>query len=360
MFRRVEEGLSPELEMTRFLNVHAPGLTPTVVGALQLRRGRAEPSTLAVLQAYVPNEGTAWTHAREELHRFFERVLTRHREAAAPEPAPATPLEAAHAEVPAAVQEVVGAYLDVAAQLGRRTADLHLALASETLDPAFVPEPYLSLDRRSKYQSMRNLAGKTLRELKLNLVRLPPRIAAPARLLAEDAGRTLKVFEPLLTHRMTGLRIRIHGDYHLDQVLHAGKDFVIVDFDGAEGETLIERRRKHSAVRDVAGMIRSFHYAAMTALLDGSVVREQDREAAAPWAEAWHRQISGSFLRAYLAVTGGAPFLPLPEELALVLQTHLLEKAFQELRDELDACGETVTIPLAAIAELVGVTPARS
>jgi maltose alpha-D-glucosyltransferase/alpha-amylase len=107
-------------------------------------------------------------------------------------------------------------------------------------------------------------------------------------------------------------------------------------------------------------MIRSFHYAAMTALLDGSVVREQDREAAAPWAEAWHRQISGSFLRAYLAAAGGAPFLPLPEELALVLQTHLLEKAFQELRDELDACGETVTIPLAAIAELVGVTPARS
>jgi len=360
MFRRVEEGLSPELEMTRFLNVRAPGLTPTVVGALQLRHGRAEPSTLAVLQAYVPNEGTAWTHAREELHRFFERVLTRHREAPAPDPAPATPLEAARAEVPAAVQEVVGAYLDVAAQLGRRTADLHLALASETIDPAFVPEPYLSLDRRSKYQSMRNLAGKTLRQLKLNLVRLPPRIAAPARLLAEDAGRTLKVFEPLLTHRMTGLRIRIHGDYHLDQVLHAGKDFVIVDFDGAEGETLIERRRKHSAVRDVAGMIRSFHYAALTALLDGSVVREQDREAAAPWAEAWHRQISGSFLRAYLAGTGEAPFLPLPEELALVLQTHLLEKAFQELRDELDACGETVTIPLAAIAELVGVTPART
>jgi maltose alpha-D-glucosyltransferase / alpha-amylase len=356
MFRRVEEGVSPELEMSRFLNQRAPDLSPTVVGALELRRGRAEPSTLAVLQAYVANEGTAWTHAREELHRFFERVLTRHRETPPPELAPVSPLETAAAEVPAALQEVIGAYLDVAAQLGRRTADLHLALASDPSDPAFVPEPYTSLDRRSKYQSMRNITGKTLRLLKANLARLPARIAPLAHTLADDPGRTLKVFEPLLTQRMTGLRIRIHGDYHLDQILHAGKGFVIVDFDGVDGETLEERRRKHSAFRDVAGMIRSFHFAAMSAWLDGSVVREQDRESAAPWAEAWHRRISGSFLRGYLAATSGASFIPTVSELPLVLHTHLIEKAFYELRDELVTCGETVTIPLAAIGELCGIS----
>jgi maltose alpha-D-glucosyltransferase/alpha-amylase len=353
MFRRIEEGVSPELEMNRILNVRAPGLSPQVVGALQLRRGRVEPSTLAVLQAFVPNEGTAWTHAREELRRFFERVLTRHRDAPPPEPAPPDLLEAARAEVPAAIQEVIGSYLDVAALLGRRTADLHLALASETVDPAFVPEPYSSLDRRSKYQSMRNITGKTLRLLKSNLSRLPARIVPLAHALADDPARTLKVFEPLLTHKLGGLRIRTHGDYHLDQVLHAGKDFVIIDFDGMDGETLAERRRKHSALRDVAGMTRSFHYAAMTALLDGSVVREQDRELAAPWAEAWHLRISGSFLRGYLSGTADAPFIPTAEELPLLLSTHIIEKAFQELRDELVACAETVTIPLVAIAARV-------
>jgi maltose alpha-D-glucosyltransferase / alpha-amylase len=354
LFRRIEEGVSPELEMSLFLNARAPGISPKVVGSLQLRRGRAEPSTLAVLQAFVPNEGTAWTHAREELHRFFERLVTRHRDLPPPESTPLNLLETARAEVPATLTEVIAAYLDVAALLGRRTADLHLALASQTADPAFAPEPYTPQDRRSKYQSMRNIAGKTLRLLKSNLARLPARIAPLAHVLAEDPGRTLKIFEPLLTQKQPVVRIRTHGDYHLDQILHAGKEFVILDFDGLEGETLVERRRKHSALRDVAGMIRSFHYAAMTALLDGSVVREQDREAATPWAEAWHRHISASFLRSYLAGTTGAPFIPTAEELPLVLQTHLIEKALQELRDELVACGETVTIPLAAIAELVG------
>src|SRR5262249_26159168 len=132
MFRRLEEGVSPELEMNRFLNRRAPGLSPAIVGAVERRRPRGGRTTLAALEAYVANEGTAWTHAREELRRFFERILTRQREDAPPDPTPRAPLALAQAEPPPAVRDVVGAYMDSVVLLGRRTADLHLALASNT------------------------------------------------------------------------------------------------------------------------------------------------------------------------------------------------------------------------------------
>jgi len=139
------------------------------------------------------------------------------------------------------------------------------------------------------------------------------------------------------------------------QVLYTGKDFVVIDFSGVAAETLVERRRKHSSMRDVAGMIRSFHYAAYMTLLDGSVVREEDRVMATPWAEAWYSWVSSAFLRAYLEATRGAAFIPSEEDLALVLTTHLLEKAFNELREELGRpASEVVSIPLMAIAQLVG------
>jgi maltose alpha-D-glucosyltransferase/alpha-amylase len=353
MFRRLDEGICPELEVSRFLNARAAGLSPEMVGAIELRRPRGEPITLAVLEGYVANEGTAWMHAREELRRFFERVLTRHREQPPPAAAPTRLLEVARSEPPPVVREVIGAYLDLAALLGRRTADMHLALASSAEDPAFAPEPYTTLNRRSKYQSMRNVVGKTLRLLRGNLGRIPLRALGSAQLLTNSPERSLKVFEPLLTQRLSGSRIRIHGDYHLEQVLYTGKDFVIIDFDGPPDEMLAERRRKHSALRDVAGMLRSFHFAAFRALLDSTVIRSEDRELAAPWADSWQRWISGAFLRSYLAATAGAPFIPAPQDLPLVLETHLLESTFSELSDQLERCDETVIIPLAAIRELV-------
>jgi maltose alpha-D-glucosyltransferase/alpha-amylase len=354
VFRRLEEGVSPELEMTRFLDEHAPGLTPPVVGIIEHQRPRAEPRTLAVLQAYVPNEGSAWTHAIGELGRYFERVLTRHRDAPPPDGAPLPLLDSAQAEPPPAVAAVIGAYRDSAALLGRRTAEMHLALASRPDEHAFRPEPYAPLDSRSKYQSMRNLVGKTLRALRGSLARMPARALHRARLVADSQERMLRLFDPMLTRRISGLRIRTHGDYHLGQVLYTGKDFVIIDFDGPPAVTLAERRRKHSALRDVAAMIRSYHLAAHSGLLDSAVVREEDRTLAAPWADAWQRWVSGAFLRAYLDTTRDAPFMPDPEDLAFALTAQVLGRAFHELADELPACAETVSIPLAAIVELVG------
>ena len=200
---------------------------------------------------------------------------------------------------------------------------------------------------------MRNIAGKTLRALRANLDRLPPSIRPVAAALARSSDQALRALEPLLTQRFTGLRIRIHGDYHLDQVLSTGKDFVIIDFDGQAGDTLAERRRKHSCLRDVAGMIRSFHFAAGAALLDTTILREEDRSAATPWIEAWHRWLSATFLGAYVPAVASARILPDEDELSLMLNTHLLAGALHELNDELVACGETVAIPVLAVAALL-------
>jgi maltose alpha-D-glucosyltransferase / alpha-amylase len=354
MFRRLEEGVSPELELGRFLNTRAPGLSPAVVGAIEYTRHRAEPSTLAVLEAYVPNEGTAWEHARGELRRFFERVLTRHRDDPAPAAAPRRLGELAAAEPPATARDVIGAYLDLAALLGRRTGEMHQALASNVDDAGFTPVAYSTLDRRSKYQSVRNLIGKTLRRLRDSLGRIPNGIVDEARRLVGGQEQVLKVFEPYLGQRLTGLQMRTHGDYHLEQLLYTGKDFFVIDFDGPPTETLAERRRKHHCLRDVAGMIRSFHYAAFTALLETAVVRPEDRSVAGPWADAWYRWVSGAFLRSYLDVTAAAAFLPAAGDLEVILDTHVLEKAFYELRGELDLCAETISIPLSSILERAG------
>jgi maltose alpha-D-glucosyltransferase/alpha-amylase len=355
VFRRLEDGESPELELGRVLNARAPALSPALAGLLAYRRPRGQPSTLAVLEAYVPNEGTAWSHACEELGRFFERVLTRHREEAPPSAGPVVLAELAKLETPVAVREVIGTYLDLAALLGRRTAEMHLALGADSDDPGLAPTPYTPHDRRAKYQSMRNLAGRTLRLLRGRVDHLPAAAADLARRVLGGYHRLLAMFEPYLTLRLSGLRIRVHGDFHLQQALFTGKDFVIIDFDGVPQDTLAERARKHTALRDVAGMIRSFDYAAKSVWLDGAVVRPDDRPTAAPWADAWRRWVSGSFLRAYLDATSGAGFLPAPEHFDLILDAHVAEKALRELGDELALGAETVVIPLAAIAELAKV-----
>jgi maltose alpha-D-glucosyltransferase/alpha-amylase len=355
VFRRMETGVNPDLEVGRFLAARAPGLTPRVVGALELRDGRNESSTLAVLQHYVPNEGTAWASARQELGRFYERVLTRpHDEALPAQPEGSIVLLAA--QLPSAsVQEAIGGiYQEQVSLLGKRTAEMHLALASAPEDPAFAPEPYSSFDRRSQYQSLRNLVGRVLRTLRSQLPRLLPASAELARSVLSHEAQILTRFEPLLHQKIDALRIRCHGDYHLEQVLWTGKDFVIIDFDGGHESAITERRRKRSPLRDVAGMIRSFHYAAYTALLEG-VVRDEDREAAEPWAHVWQAWISASFFRGYRAAAGNAVFLPRQEEqLRMLVDRSVLATAFHELGRELQMPTERVTIPLHAIAQMLG------
>ena len=355
LYRRLGEGVSPELELNRCLSQRAPeALVPPLLGAVEYRPGRSEPITLATLHGWVRNEGTAWEWARDELRRFYERALASGPDVRPPpRPAGATLLDLAAMEPPPVRELFIGS-LAGARLLGRRTAELHLALASAT-DEGLGTEPYSTLDQRSNYQSKRNLTGKVLRQLKLRGPRLSGKLAELAQNLMSHEAALYKRFEPLLERRLTARRCRIHGHYHLGKLLYTGKDFTVLDFEGDSDRPLAERRRKRSALRDVAAMVRSFEYAAQTALRDAAIVREADRAAAEPWARLWMTWAPAAFLGAYLEATKGSPIVPRERaETEMLLDTLNLELALDDIHVELDRRPDWAMIALRSLEDTLG------
>ena len=360
LFRRLDTGINPDLEIGRFLTEEAGFLhVPPVAGAIELRREREEPMTLAILQGYVPNQGDAWHYSLDALGRFAERALVEH-EHEAPPVVRQPLLELAEGEPPAAAFALLGTYLSSAQLLGQRTAELHLALASRPRRPGFEPEPFSLLYQRSLYQSMRAAVGRTFQLLAQRAPGLPEETRREAEQVMAAQERIVERFSALLSAKISVLRIRTHGDYHLGQVLFTGKDFVILDFEGEPARPLSERRLKRSAVRDVAGMLRSFHYAAYAALFEEDkrgVVSAASLPILEGWLQAWERWASAAFLGRYLetARAGGAVFLPAARaELALLLDVFRLEKAVYELAYELNNRPGWVRIPLAGILQILG------
>jgi maltose alpha-D-glucosyltransferase/alpha-amylase len=302
-------------------------------------------------------------------------VLTERRDERAPVVPELSLLSLSAEETPAALRELSSTSFDHAELLGQRTAELHLALAGDaravivvdptrseaippSMPPAFAPEAYTPFDQRSTYQSMRNQAGRVLRSLGIKLKALPPSAVLDAESVLGHEAQVMKRFGALLGRRLTALRTRYHGDYHLAQVLFTGKDFVIVDLEGDRRRTLPNRRQKGTVVRDLASMIRSYHYAAMTALLDENRVRREDRAALEPWTDVFYSWVSAAFLRGYFRAAAGASFLPKePRETEILLDTFLLKKAFTELGGELEEISERVLIPLRGITKLLAVEP---
>ncbi len=362
-YRRVEAGQHPDVEIGRFLTERAAfPHTPAVAAALEYRPPHGEPTTLGMLQQFVPNEGDAWTYTLDVLGHYCERAL-----AAGPPDAAlereAPMLALAGEPLPDAVYAEIGEYAQRAELLGRRTAELHRALASDARDPAFAPEPMTPHDQRSLYQSGRTLVRQALLSLRTRLRTLPDDAQASAAQVLGAEDDLLGRFRVVLAGKLSGMRIRTHGDYHLGQVLYTGKDFVIIDFEGEPARTLSERRLKRSALRDVAGMLRSFHYAAHTAVRDqvarGVVSEHPDARAALEARlEIWRRWVCAAFLRGYLVEANGAAFLPQTrEDMQVLLDVFLLEKAVYELRYELNNRPDWVRIPLLGILELLARAP---
>jgi maltose alpha-D-glucosyltransferase/alpha-amylase len=261
--------------------------------------------------------------------------------------------EVAAQETPQPVRELMGPYLSSALLLGQRTGELHKSLASDVKDPAFAPEPFTALYRRSLYQSMRTLADQSLSLLEKRLPGLPEEIRPDGGKILKLESAILDRLKQILDKKMTGMRIRCHGDFHLGQVLFTGKDFVVIDFEGEPARSITERRLKRSPLRDVAAMLRSFNYAALSKLRNKSV-RPEDVAQLKPWARFWDFWVSVSYVKGYLDTTANASFLPKSQdELNLMLGVYVLEKAIYELAYELNNRPTWTDVPIAGILQIV-------
>jgi maltose alpha-D-glucosyltransferase/alpha-amylase len=357
LFRIIAAGTNPDLEVGRFLTERGFEHVPAVAGAIEYRRPGAAPGTAAILQQFVPNQGDLFEYTLDAVGEYFERAAAY---ALPPGTGPlgsAALLEAARTDPPDVAVDAIGSYLDTARMLGTRTGELHLVLASEQRDPDFAPEAFTELYQRSIYQAILATSRNGLRLLSRRHGMLSPAAAATADLLLGVADAIEERLRRLYRHKIDGGRIRVHGDYHLGQVLHTGRDLLIIDFEGEPARPLGERRLKRSSLVDVAGMIRSFQYAAYGTLIRtelGMPVRDEDAEALMPWVRYWYRWVSAAFLRGYLAQTEGASFLPThDDDRATLLDAFLIQKACYELAYELNNRPDWVEIPIRGLLELL-------
>lgn len=351
LFRRLESGINPDFEIGRFLTESKCfERLPRVAGAIEYRCSGAEPTTLAILQSFVVNQGDGWSHALEEQRRFYERVS----QGDPVVPEERSLLELAEAEPPPPAAEAIGAYLEAARTLGRRTAEMHHALADDGDNPDFAPEPFTREDARALRASIDSQAKSALAALRDNVERLPPDVGSLARQLLDDGSNVLRGWQQEKALQLEVVKIRCHGDYHLGQTVRVDNDYVLLDFEGEPVRSVAERRTKQSPLKDVAGMLRSYHYAAYAGLFD---VTHNDPEAFSrfmPWAELWFQWVSAAFLRAYLARDRGEAFLPADStQLGVLLDAFMLDKAFYELNYELNNRPDWVRIPLRGILTLL-------
>jgi maltose alpha-D-glucosyltransferase/alpha-amylase len=362
LFRRPDKGVNPDLEIGRFLTERARfANTPRVAGMLEYSRKRGEPMTLGILQEYIASQGDAWEYSIDAMSAYLERALSEMGEST-PEMAPYADslLAFAKEEPPQMAHDLVGVYLQSVALLGRRTAEMHLALASSD-DADFAPEPFTPFYVRSIDQSLRSHLRKVMPLLRKALPSLPADVRAAAERVIDGEQQIRELYQAALHGGLTGSRIRRHGDFHLGQVLYTGKDFVIIDFEGEPARPLSERRLKRSPLRDVAGMVRSFDYAASAAvrrLREVGIITPERLPVAEQWVAFWYRWVTASYLRSYFETVAPAGLYPIDEEeIGRLLEAYVLDKAVYEVGYELNNRPDWVAIPLHGILRLLGAQP---
>ncbi len=313
LYRKPEAGENPDAELIRFLSERQKfAHVPAFCGAIEHRADSGESRTLALMVAHVPCEGDAWAFTLASMH---------------------------DEKYPARVR-----------QLGQRTAEMHLALAADRDDPAFTPEPITAEDRRALCDAARENTRQTMRLLESKLPDIPENHRGEAAILLTREDEILDRLSAFAEYELIATKTRHHGDYHLGQVLNTGSDFVIIDFEGEPARSLAERRMKRSPLRDVAGMLRSFHYAAHAALEENATMEVRDS------AETWAVNTARIFLDAWLATAKGASFIPEdPDALKMLLDVHLLEKAIYEVAYELNHRPHWAFIPVRGISQILTV-----
>jgi trehalose synthase-fused probable maltokinase len=339
LMRRLEPGVSPEVEIGQHLSAgNGFAHSPSFLGSLDYVRANGETMTLCTVHRFVPAKGDAWATFLKRLGIWGKTSAVRK----VPE-LPQGWLEASLNPVPGSVRKTLAPFADWADQLGRRTGELHVALARQGRSPAFAPEQMTPTMQAGLVRKLLTQTASTLGLLQCERLRLPKALQSEVDRLLELEPRIRARFVPMRQMPVSALVIRTHGDYHLGQVLYTGSDFLIIDFEGEPARSLEERRGKHSPLRDVAGMLRSFHYAASMGL------DEESGDVAKRWT-AW---ISAAFMHGYRKTAGKAVIPGKSRDLELLLDVYLLEKALYELRYEANNRPSWVRVPLVGILNLM-------
>ena len=355
LYRKLDNTINPDLEITKYLTEKTEYKnSPRFVGAIEYAPDTKNIIVLGMMQDLIPNQGDAWDYTKDSLKRFFERVLTQ------PKDAPEEKTE--HTLQPMRYQELSENMKDLMgvvfperiSLLGARTAEMHRALAANPYEKDFEPEPFSLHYQRSLFSSLQSLTRNAFQNLQKNLKTLPEHIQAEAQQVLDLKGEVLKSFKKVYDHKIPIMKIRTHGDYHLGQVLWTGKDFVIIDFEGEPARSFSERRLKRSPLRDVAGMVRSFHYAAYSSIIEPEFDQQKKEGDLDTWAESWYYLVTRMFLQGYYENVGENDFIPTNEEdKDILMQTFLLEKAIYEMNYELNNRPDWVLIPLRGILSCI-------
>ena len=355
LFRRLEQGINPDFEIGRFLTEKTSfSRVPRTAGAIEYRKARREPGTLAILQELVPNQGQGWEWLLGVLSRYFEQVGSETHRLERIERPRGNLLHLSETEPPADLMEVAGQAIRASAVLGQRTAEMHLALASDPDAPDFAPEPLTHDELAAHASRLRAQSAQIFASLGERLNTFEEPVAAIVREVLDQGLRLVERASDLVGTDGHLLKLRCHGDYHLGQVLWQENDFVILDFEGEPGRSLDERRAKQSPLKDVAGMLRSFDYAVSSELLTVTRGNHDELDRLQPWATLWRAWTSAAFLREYRLIASVGSLLPDDTTaLARLLDFFMLEKLIFELRYEMNYRPAWVRIPLSGILQLI-------
>ncbi len=343
LFRRLEEGTHPELEMGLYLTEKAafPHIAP-IAGAVQYHATDGQVMTVGILQGFVEHRCTAWDDALDTLESFLQAVSVEPVVAFPESEAPGrrSVMALADEPTPPLANRFLDGYLESIRLLGRRTAELHKALAAANNDSVFRPEPLLPFHQRSLYQSARTSLGRALRTLRTEIANLPEEFREPAERVRELGSDRLTSLRGDLQHNLTAMRIRCHGNYGLDEVLCQADNFVIVDFEGDPDLSITQRRTKASPLRDVAGMLWSFDRAALHGLRDHCAVTEVDLAEHArltQWIDFWRAWTGAEFVRSYMAIMGDSAIIPRPKQaIQPLLSLYFAERCATVLQHDLE------------------------
>lgn len=330
LYRKLFREINPEVEMLQFLT-ETGGFKniPAFCGSVIFERPEIPPVTLGLMMQKVSSKSDSWVATGDDLNDFLFMF----------------------------VDKLFGVRDDVFEKvelLGKRTAEMHLALLSDKKNKAFKPEKFNPEYVTWLQEHLGKLLEKRITLLKENY----PRLDKNAKALADDfincEGIIKNFFDKIASNDLKSLRIRIHGDYHLGQVLYTGSDYLIIDFEGEPESSITDRKIKHSPLKDVAGMIRSFHYAVCAKLYFSKETKGIDPLRMQKAADRWYKLITDAYIDSYMHTMGNiSAIFGSRTELNFLLQLHLLEKAVYELGYELNGRPDWIRIPLKGIQHVL-------